>query len=62
MNNKSNRSGDIVTTIEPSVQETLQDQLAAVQKKWSSDLVGGVIINPKTGEILIDHIRLTRDS
>lgn len=43
--------GDLVTTIEPSVQMRLAQVLGAVQKKWSSELVGGIIMDPKTGEI-----------
>ncbi len=43
--------GDIVTTIEPTVQATLQNELDGVKKQYSSDSAGGIIINPKTGEI-----------
>lgn len=43
--------GDIVTTIEPSVQAMLESELEIINKKYSSDFTGGVIINPKTGEI-----------
>lgn len=43
--------GDIVTTIEPNVLLTLERELAAVKTKWNSDQVGGIVIDPKTGEI-----------
>jgi cell division protein FtsI/penicillin-binding protein 2 len=43
--------GDIVTTIEPVVQSELQSALMLVQKKYSSDRTGGIVMNPKTGEI-----------
>ncbi|MES2223449.1 MAG: penicillin-binding protein 2 [Patescibacteria group bacterium] len=43
--------GDIVATIEPSVQATLEDTLAKVQTQYSSVETGGIIMNPKTGEI-----------
>ncbi len=43
--------GDVVTTIEPSVQAELENQLEAVQKKWNAEMAGGIIMNPKTGEI-----------
>lgn len=43
--------GDVVATIEPSVQATLEDTLAKVHTKWSSVETGGIIMNPKTGEI-----------
>ncbi len=43
--------GDIVTTLEPSVQSTLEQKVKEVNGRWSSDTTGGIIINPKTGEI-----------
>jgi stage V sporulation protein D (sporulation-specific penicillin-binding protein) len=43
--------GDIIATIEPSVETTLEDTLAKIQSKWSSAETGGIIMNPKTGEI-----------
>lgn len=43
--------GDLRTTIEPSVQVFLEQQLALTQEKWNSDRVAGLIMNPKTGEV-----------
>ncbi len=43
--------GDIVATIEPTVENYLETKLADTKAKWNSDLIGGIIINPKTGEI-----------
>lgn len=43
--------GDIVTTIEPSVEAFLESELTKVSQKYSSDFSGGMVINPKTGEI-----------
>jgi cell division protein FtsI (penicillin-binding protein 3)/stage V sporulation protein D (sporulation-specific penicillin-binding protein) len=43
--------GDIITTIEPSVQSALEADLDKVQKLYDSEFSGGIIINPKTGEI-----------
>ena len=43
--------GDIVTTLEPSVQTLLQQKVAAVNKQWGSDSTGALVINPKNGEI-----------
>ena len=43
--------GDIVTTIEPTTQDYLQKALEGIQTKWGSESAGGIIINPKTGEI-----------
>lgn len=44
--------GDIVTTIDPQVQLFLEKEILSVQEKWSSKSTGGIIMNPKTGEIL----------
>lgn len=43
--------GDVVTTIEPTVQSFLDEQLVKTNKQWSSTMTGGIIIDPKTGEI-----------
>jgi cell division protein FtsI/penicillin-binding protein 2 len=45
------REGDVVLTIEPNVQVELENILKEVKAKWSSDLVGGIIINPNNGSI-----------
>jgi cell division protein FtsI/penicillin-binding protein 2 len=44
--------GDIVTTIEPTVARMLDKILNDAQSEWNSTLTGGIIINPKNGEIL----------
>lgn len=49
--NKEELEGDIVTTIDPTVQTTLEKTLDGIKTKWNSESVGGIIINPKTGEI-----------
>lgn len=46
------REGDIVTTIEPTVQNLLEKELGDVKEKFSPETAGGIIINPQTGEIL----------
>jgi len=43
--------GDIVTTIDPQIQLYFEKQLEGVQEKWDSQSVGGVIMNPRTGEV-----------
>lgn len=43
--------GDIVTTIEPLTQLTLESELKDALDKWGADQAGGIIINPQTGEI-----------
>lgn len=46
------RTGDIVTTIEPTVARTLDHVLDGAQEKWQSKITGGIIMDPKTGEII----------
>lgn len=44
--------GDIVTTIEPIVQDQLQNILSKALEQWKSDEIGGIIMDPQTGKIL----------
>lgn len=48
---KKQSEGDIVTTIEPEVQDFLQKTLEKINKDYSPDQIGGIIINPQNGEI-----------
>ena len=45
------KAGDVVTTIEPSVQNELEHELALVQNQFKTDLDGGIVMDPKTGAI-----------
>lgn len=45
------KEGDIVTTIDPVVENMLEKELGGVMDAWHSDYVGGIIINPKDGSI-----------
>ncbi len=45
-------TGDIVTTIEPTVQLQLENLISKIDQKWGSDAVGGLIMDPNTGEII----------
>lgn len=45
------RTGDVITSIEPTVARMLDRELQNIQDTYQSDLTGGIIINPKTGEI-----------
>lgn len=44
--------GDIVTSIEPTVQAYLEHALEIINNNWSSDYSGGIVMNPKNGEIV----------
>jgi cell division protein FtsI/penicillin-binding protein 2 len=46
------REGDLITTIEPVVEQKLDDVIAAANKKYGSTVTGGIVMNPATGEII----------
>jgi cell division protein FtsI/penicillin-binding protein 2 len=49
--NNNERQGDIITSIEPTVQDFLEKRLEDVSLKYSPELSGGIIVDPMTGEI-----------
>lgn len=51
IHNQKKRSGDVVLTIDPTVQASLQETLTSTRKKWGTEKTMGIIINPKTGDI-----------
>ncbi len=55
------QSGDLVTTIEPSVEAELERALEDYAAKWRPKLSGGIIMDPKTGEIFAMAVRPTFD-
>jgi cell division protein FtsI (penicillin-binding protein 3)/stage V sporulation protein D (sporulation-specific penicillin-binding protein) len=55
------QTGDLVTTIEPSVEAELERQLSAYTQKWNPKLAGGIIMNPKNGEIYAMAVHPTFD-
>ena len=50
-NNNTVLEGNIIATIDPHVQLFFENQLKKIKEKWNPESVGGVIINPKTGEV-----------
>lgn len=48
---EKSKEGDIITSIEPTVQSYLETTLKDTQDKWQSDSIGGIIMDPNTGEI-----------
>ena len=50
-NEDAGHPGDVVTTIEPSVQLFLERQLKEITDTWNSKKTAGIIIDPKTGAI-----------
>lgn len=45
-------TGDLVTTLEPTVQSHLEGALSNIKTKWGARTVGGIIMDPRTGEII----------
>ncbi len=45
------KAGDIITTIEPSVQAFLEGSLEKVKNRYNADSIGAIIMSPKTGAI-----------
>ncbi len=45
------RRGNLVTTIEPTVQDFLEKKINEVKEKYSVDTIGGIIMNPMDGSI-----------
>ena len=43
--------GDVVTTIEPTVQSFLEKKLTEVRERYAVDSIGGIVMNPKDGSI-----------
>ncbi|MFT7557609.1 MAG: cell division protein FtsI/penicillin-binding protein 2 [Planctomycetota bacterium] len=43
---------DVVTTLEPAVSQYLHDRIADIRTTWRAEEVGGIIIRPRTGEIV----------
>ncbi|MEA2715518.1 MAG: hypothetical protein QOG91_546 [Candidatus Parcubacteria bacterium] len=46
------KEGDIVTSIEPTTQRYLENILNQTEGVWHADEIGGIIIDPQTGEIV----------
>ncbi len=47
----SSLEGDLVTSIEPSVEQYLQERLEKVNEQYKSEYTGGIIMDPMSGEI-----------
>jgi len=45
-------SGDVITTIEPSVQAELERTLVSYDNVWHPQLAGGIIMDPQNGDII----------
>ena len=59
--NKEQKSGSVVTTIEPTVARMLDRVLQETQDEYHSKLTGGIIMDPKTGAIYAMNVAPTFD-
>ena len=57
----SAHQGSIITSIEPHVQAELEKTLAGVMQTYMPNIVGGIIMDPHTGEIVAMAVRPTFD-
>lgn len=55
------RTGDVVSTLEPTVSRMLDEALEGVQDTYQSALTGGIIMDPKTGAIYAMNVAPTFD-
>lgn len=46
------KQGDIITTIEPTVEGYIEGVLKKIQGEWNSDRVGVIVMEPRTGKIV----------
>ncbi len=53
--------GDIITTIEPTVEHFLEEKLQEIINTWDSDYAGGIVMDPNTGEIFAMALAPTFD-
>ncbi|MBP6949218.1 MAG: penicillin-binding protein 2 [Candidatus Pacebacteria bacterium] len=52
VSNVDKEEGDIILTIDAEAQRVLHATLIDTQKTWKSDIIGGIIMDPKTGAII----------
>lgn len=48
----TNAIGDVITSIEPTVQSELEHAVESVHEKWNSEAVGAIVMDPFTGAIV----------
>ncbi len=57
----SSHQGDIIATIDPAVQQALEDQLDVIMRTYSPKIAGGIVMDPRSGEIIAMGARPTFD-
>lgn len=48
----ASKRGDVITSIEPAVEQRLEGALDAVMEKYTPKLSGGIVMDPRTGKII----------
>lgn len=59
--NAGGPGADLVTSIEPTVQAYLEDELAEYDTAWHAKIVGGIVMDPSTGAVIAIASRPTYD-
>lgn len=59
--NPAREQGSLITSIEPTVQGKLETTLDSVMKTYTPRLAGGIVMDPRTGEIVALAMRPTYD-
>ncbi len=57
----ASHQGDIVTSIEPSVERQLETILESVMQTYAPRIAGGIVMNPRTGEIVAMAVKPSFD-
>lgn len=57
----SDREGDLITSIEPEVQNALEKIVSSIENTFNSKITGAIVIDPKSGEIYAMSVSPTFD-
>lgn len=49
---QNNFEGDVILTVDLEAQRYLHQTLKKTKEEWKSDMIGGIIMNPKTGAVI----------
>lgn len=51
-NDPNEQRGDVITSIEPAVQKQLEDAIEDIRARYAPRTAGGIVMDPRSGEIL----------
>lgn len=52
ISNKNQEEGDVILTIDAEAERALHSALVETKKQWNSDVIGGIVMDSKTGAIV----------